>query len=397
MADKGIPGKGAAPTAAIELLVRSGRYDEAAARTRAEINGNERDAAMWYQLAAIESERRRFRAALTAVERALALDRSNVVFRRFRGMILANLQRGAEAIAVLSPIVEADPGDKVALTALQIAHYHAGNTEQAVALGARVLEIEDHAGSVAGRPSMATTQTQRIRGLRKRVIAYSLWGRDPAYNYGAMINARLARFIYPRWKCRFYLGGDVPQATIRMLERAGAETVFAAKAHGNIPGAVWRFLVADDPEVGIFLCRDCDARLSPKEAAAVDAWMRSGRSFHVMRDHVLHRNVMLSGLWGGRTTTRLAVRERIKRYFAGGADLRYGADQAFLAREIWPVIRDDCLVHDSYYRLFDAQPFPAMGRGNAASHVGMGITNRELLREEAVLFGLPWPPEKVLF
>ena len=44
--------------------------------------------------------------------------------------------------------------------------------------------------------------------------------------------------------------------------------------------------------------RDADSRVSPREAAAVAEWVRSGVAAHVMRDHPNHQFVMNSGMWG---------------------------------------------------------------------------------------------------
>jgi hypothetical protein len=278
---------------------------------------------------------------------------------------------------------------------LQVAHYWCGHRPQAVELGTRVLKMEDAAMHASGRAQLVPAAPAKGRVLRRKVIAFSLWGAAPAYNYGAIINARLAPFIYPRWECRFYLGRDVPRVTRRLLEASGARVVEGARLYRDVPPAMWRFLVADDPEVGVFVCRDCDARIGPKDAAAVDAWLASGRSFHVMRDHILHRNLMLAGLWGGRTSRPLRVAERIRRFIGARPDLRYGTDQAFLAREVWPEIRGDSLVHDSYYTLFDARPFPALGRGDDRHHVGMAVMSERALQREAALLGLPWPLDAI--
>ena len=139
------------------------------------------------------------------------------------------------------------------------------------------------------------------------------------------------------------------------------------------------------------MCRDSRARLSPKEAAAVDAWLHSGRHAHVMRDHILHHDLILPGLWGARCDggRLLHMAERIKRFLSTGA--LQGMERKFLAKEIWPAIRDDCQIHDSYYPNFDAQPFPAMGKGNDQFHLGMGITGEAALRREAQALGLRWP------
>jgi hypothetical protein len=110
-----------------------------------------------------------------------------------------------------------------------------------------------------------------------------------------------------------------------------------------------------------------------------------------MRDHLLHRNLMLAGLWGARTERPLHIAPRMQRFSVGNPDARYGADQRFLAHEIWPEIRADCLLHDSHYDLFNAQPFPVMGKGNDRFQVGMGVKGEEALWREAAMLGLPWP------
>ncbi len=82
-------------------------------------------------------------------------------------------------------------------------------------------------------------------------------------------------------------------------------------------------------------------------------------------------------MWGARTDKPPFVVQRMKRFSAGNADAGYGADQRFLAHEIWPAIRDDGLIHDSHYDLFNAQRFPVMGKGNDRFHVGMGIIGED--------------------
>ena len=39
--------------------------------------------------------------------------------------------------------------------------------------------------------------------LKKKVISFSLYGNDPKYCVGAIKNAKLAKYIYPDWVCRF--------------------------------------------------------------------------------------------------------------------------------------------------------------------------------------------------
>ena len=49
-----------------------------------------------------------------------------------------------------------------------------------------------------------------------------------------------------------------------------------------------------------FIIRDADSRLSRRDFCAVEEWLKSGKMFHVLRDHPSHSNFPISGgLWGG--------------------------------------------------------------------------------------------------
>lgn len=48
---------------------------------------------------------------------------------------------------------------------------------------------------------------------------------------------------------------------------------------------MWRFLVMLDPLVDRFLSRDIDSDIITREVAAVQQWLESNYTFHVMRDH----------------------------------------------------------------------------------------------------------------
>ena len=54
-----------------------------------------------------------------------------------------------------------------------------------------------------------------------------------------------------------------------------------------------------DPTVKRFIVRDSDARLLPRERAAVDEWIASEKPFHAMRDYPAHTDPIMAGCWGG--------------------------------------------------------------------------------------------------
>jgi hypothetical protein len=87
-----------------------------------------------------------------------------------------------------------------------------------------------------------------------------------------------------------------------------------------------------------------------------------------MRDAPFHTELMLAGLWGGVGGRLRGIRAWIDRFYRP-TDHRW-ADQDFLRAEVWPRIREQTTIHDGFYDLFGARPFPAEGRLTAPDHVG---------------------------
>lgn len=177
-----------------------------------------------------------------------------------------------------------------------------------------------------------------------KVISFSLWGDRPALVAGALANARLAREHYPGWSCRIYACNDVPERDIQALRSAGFK-VFTCERPSpeSWAGLFWRFEPASDPAVDVFISRDLDSRLNPREAAAVQDWLSSDFEFHSMRDHYQHTVPILGGMWGCRRNAWFG-----KQLDAWTTRSEKGSDQDFLAQKIWPEVRQRCLVHDRY-------------------------------------------------
>ena len=131
------------------------------------------------------------------------------------------------------------------------------------------------------------------------VVSYSLYGDAPRYTDGALANAELMPSIYPGWEMRVYYDETVPQSVQDNLNKHAH--VRLVRGDKSLSPMLWRFQVASDACVDRYIVRDVDSRLSLRERAAVDEWMRSGLRFHVMRDHPSHTLYfpMSGGMWGG--------------------------------------------------------------------------------------------------
>ena len=299
---------------------------------------------------------------------------------------LSNLKRFDETIAQAQHYIAQHGEDLTILDTLKVAHFYTGKTEEAIRHGQRALDLRD--AEACRNPLPFALKEPGGPPSGQNVISFSLWGTAPFYGYGAMINLVLSRTIYPGWICRFYVDATVPPACVAFLRDNGADVRNIEDEYPGV-GLFQRFLVMNDPTVGRFLVRDCDARLSAAEADLVRQWIGSDYPFHAVRDHVMHNELMIGCTWAGRTDCGIDIVELMRRYFTNGPTAKYGHDQRMLGLMLWPLIRQRCLVHDRHYRLAGVHTLPLAER---KGHLGAGHQNLAAVLAEVERMGIPRVP-----
>ena len=189
----------------------------------------------------------------------------------------------------------------------------------------------------------------------KKIISFSLWGKDPKYTIGAIENAKLVNEVYQGWIGRFYCGRSVPENIISTLKDIPNTEVIIMDEDGDWTGMFWRFLACEDSDV--MISRDTDSRLNLREKLAVDEWLKSDKDFHIMRDHPYHAIEILGGMWGCRNGILNDIKEDITKYNKGNF---WQVDQNFLKEKIYPKILKNSLTHDSFFKVeINTIPFPS--------------------------------------
>jgi hypothetical protein len=180
----------------------------------------------------------------------------------------------------------------------------------------------------------------------KNIISFSLWGDHPMYWKGALENIKLSKDLYPGWICRFYIDKNSNKDLIESIKGDNVEVILV-DSKDSFHGMFWRFWASEDKDVDIFISRDCDSRISEREALAVNEWLESGKDFHIMRDHPYHTVPILGGMWGSRNGLMCKIKlskliENWNQYSTKGID------QDFLGRCVYPLIIDNCLEHSEF-------------------------------------------------
>jgi hypothetical protein len=94
-----------------------------------------------------------------------------------------------------------------------------------------------------------------------------------------------------------------------------------------------------------------------------------------MRDHPYHTTEILGGMWGSKKGVTPNIKQQIETYVKGDF---WQVDQNFLRDIIYPIVKNNSLVHDEF---FDKKPFPT--KGESKRFVGQAFNdNDELLHPE---------------
>ena len=197
-------------------------------------------------------------------------------------------------------------------------------------------------------------------------ISFSLWGDDPKYTQGAIENAKIAKIMFPKWKCRFYVHALVPKPITRELKALGADVINVLR--GIDTGMLWRFDPLLDKTIDRFIVRDTDGIITEREQAAVYDWIASKKSFHIIRDNPMHGTRIMGGMWGA---TKKAIEKMDYNSILENHDFVnqpnvFGYDQDFLGAKIYPLIKDDVCIHDDYHLFKDevVRKIPFLRNGN---------------------------------
>ncbi|XP_046450976.1 uncharacterized protein LOC124199264 isoform X2 [Daphnia pulex] len=244
------------------------------------------------------------------------------------------------------------------------------------------------------------------RGAHQKVIAYSLFGTGTKENVSAVSNRYdsllrkiliAAEKLYSGWIVRIYHNfhsendpGNIVSKQLCELhcQFNHLDLCSVTDIIGNIPaltpidpallrglnGRMFRFLVMLDPNVDVFISRDTDSVILQREVDAVDEWLRSNYTFHLMRDHKNHTAIILAGMWGVKLHQRRDLIEGLTRaMILAGQDQVKSTDQTLLDKIVWPAAQYDVMAHDSYHcqrnelkkkSPLKVLPFPTMRNGS---------------------------------
>lgn len=181
----------------------------------------------------------------------------------------------------------------------------------------------------------------------KKLITFSLFGNAPMYQKGAIENLKKAQEVYPGWVCRFYLFEEDHFMENDLTNIDSTVEIKKISKPGGFYSTLYRFLPLSEEGVERFISRDTDSRLSFREKEAVEEWIKSDKSYHIMKDHPYHFTPefpILAGMWGAKGNIFNDIKYTMAEFAKETSDNK-GIDQRFLHDYFHEVIKGDYIEH----------------------------------------------------
>lgn len=224
------------------------------------------------------------------------------------------------------------------------------------------------------------SDTADFRGPDQRVISYSFYGGSLNTDYFNGIRGNLAdvESYYPGYVMRLYTdvspGQDGHSYLCGLFCHTGSilDVCPVQNLGHNMStefGMLWRFAPMADPLVGEWHSRDLDSRPSQREVDAVNDWLPSGKTYHIMRDNPVHNTKILGGAFGmqfikdNKDKDRRSLAKSLFLNMLAGSRATKGYDQTVLKKHVWPHAEHDSVAHDSYLCLYNN---PRVGNRDSA-------------------------------
>lgn len=224
----------------------------------------------------------------------------------------------------------------------------------------------------------------------KGCLSFCFWGElyGPYFD-GIESNAARSAELYSDWDIVIFLPRCSKNKISERLHLGEHVRLVQVDFAASWNGMFWRMLPVFWNDYTHICIRDLDSLVSRREADAVQAWISEDSDLHIMRDHPAHTAPIMGGMFGLKVNkrTRQAFRPIKKIILKSEIHREAGywqIDQQFLARLIYPVLKDNATIHDPYYKRID---FPAP-RDKPHLYVGrpsMKLGLDKVVEDESVL------------
>jgi hypothetical protein len=200
------------------------------------------------------------------------------------------------------------------------------------------------------QPLRYVDKDYNIENLRK-VVSFSLYGNVQKYIQGLYENGKQINKIYPDFWIYVYLGNDFDKSVLDGKFDDIKNLLFIETGRSGHEVMSYRFFSIDGDEVGISFSRDLDSIINLRDQYCINEFIKSDKKFQIIRDCESHRTEILGGMWGiKKGLLNFKIEDKFNLFKKESNLFRYGSDQTFLSKYIYPIVVANAVIFDEYFK-----------------------------------------------
>ena len=162
-----------------------------------------------------------------------------------------------------------------------------------------------------------------------KVFSFCIYGTERNYYDGLLENIQIIHEYFPDFEIYIYKG-------ICDSEWIFEENCKVIDTHKE--GAInmlYRYLPIGFADIGFI--RDTDSRITERDRWCIQEFLKSDKSYHIIRDHYWHKEPIMGGIFGWK--------KQIDIDLSLDSVIGYSQDMTYLKEHLYPLIKSDSLIH----------------------------------------------------
>lgn len=182
------------------------------------------------------------------------------------------------------------------------------------------------------------------------IFSFSLYGDNPKYTKGMIINVQQLKKRFPDAIVQIYIASDVPTNIKDEIQTYPNVRIISIPRYPGTGCTFDRFEAIDTSDCDIMFVRDADSRIHERDAGCIEDFIAAtDKQLHIIRDHFHHKDKIMAGMWGiRRGALPVPMSYLISKWRESHSTAYYTADQEFLRSLIYPLLSKKALIHDRY-------------------------------------------------
>lgn len=178
-----------------------------------------------------------------------------------------------------------------------------------------------------------------------KVFSFCIFGNKKKYLLGLCKNIEIINEKFPDFYIWIYAGNDIPEEYI-IKYKSYKNIKYIETEYNNRFLTCMRFFPIDESNIDLFFSRDTDSRITNRDIWCINQFIKSDKTYHVVREHYFHKALIMTGIFGAKKNINININlsekfNEIKNELCEN----YNIDVDFVNKFLYNSIKNDLLIH----------------------------------------------------